>query len=137
MKNKRLFCLILLVGVAVIVSYNSNNAKLVTKADAKSESKIQKKVNYKYFKDVKWIDRNGIYSLSIRPKKSLRWSFDDDDLKKSWKELKKKFSNDEKRPDKDKEEVFYDQYKCHFVKAKIKGEWNLEPSRESINWFCN
>lgn len=68
----------------------------------------------------------------------MRRSFNDDILIKSWNELKKNFSNDQQWLEyKDNEEILFQQYKCHFLKAKIKDRWNIEPFKETIDWLCN
>ncbi|EFL55137.1 MULTISPECIES: DUF2599 domain-containing protein [Peptoniphilaceae] len=93
---------------------------------------------FKYFDDVTWIQRDGIWSLSISPKNFVRMSFSNDILIKSWNELKENFSNDLQWSQyKDNEDILFEQYKCHFFKAKIKNRWNIEPFRESIDRLCN
>lgn len=94
--------------------------------------------NFEYFNDVTWIQREGVWSLSISPKSFVRRSFSIDILMKSWDELKKKFSNDIQWSQyKENEDVLFEQYKCHFFKAKLKEYWNIEPYRESIDGLCN
>ncbi|MDU3212293.1 DUF2599 domain-containing protein [Anaerococcus sp.] len=95
-------------------------------------------VTLEYFNDVTWIQRDGIWSLSISPKNFVRMSFSNDILIKSWNELKENFSNDVQWSQyKDNEDILFEQYKCHFFKAKIKKRWNIEPFRESIDRLCN
>lgn len=95
-------------------------------------------ISFEYFDDVTWIQRDGIWSLSISPKNFVRMSFSNDILIKSWNELKENFSNDVQWSQyKDNEDILFEQYKCHFFKAKIKNRWNIEPFRESIDRLCN
>lgn len=94
--------------------------------------------NFDYFNNVTWIQREGVWSLSISPKSFVRQSFSIDILMKSWNELKKNFSNDiQWLQYKENENVLFEQYKCHFFKAKLKEYWNIEPYRESIDGLCN
>lgn len=140
MRNKKLYLYILL-GALILVSCQEDISAQQEDNDinkSKSCSADKDELNkYEYFNNIKWINRDGVWSLSVSPKRSLRLSVSKDDIKKSWQELKENCSNDYRWPDSNKEEVLYQQYKCHFNKAKVKKRRNLEPEKDSINFLCN
>ena len=136
-RNKKIrLCICIGILTLVMLEGCSFKKDLKTHSDIASDDSKGGK-DYKYFKDIRWINRNGVYSLSISPKSFIRWSINEDDLKDSWQELKNEFSEDRLWPDLSNEEVFYDQYRCHFKKAKVKRRWNIEPETEFINFLCN
>lgn len=82
MKKRKIACFALFAGITVFAIYKVNLDKLDTG-------------KYKYFNDVKWIERDGIYSLSIIPRSSLRWSFNEDEMLASWQEIEENFKHDD------------------------------------------
>jgi hypothetical protein len=88
---------------------------------------------YDYFSKSVWINRNGVYSLSIYPI-NLAWPSSQIDT--AWNFIVDKHSSDSRW---DNEKVLRKQFWCHANFAgSMKTPWNIEPSKTSINPFtCN
>ena len=86
------------------------------------------------FKSGKWITRNGVVSLSLKPNGTLRMSMlqgSSSMRKYSWSAVVSKFKNSKNWKN---TSSMKDQYYCHWYFAFYKSEFNLEPSRKSTNW---
>lgn len=86
------------------------------------------------FDSGKWITRNGVVSLSLKPNSTLRMSMvtGSSSMKQySWEAVKAKFSGSSKWKNTSSMKM---QYECHWYLAIAKSEFNLEPSRGSTNW---
>ena len=86
------------------------------------------------FKSGKWITRNGVVSLSLKPNATLRMSMitgSSSMRKYSWSAVKSKFSSSKKWKN---TTSMKDQYECHWYFAFYKSKFNLEPSRPTTNW---
>ena len=93
MRNKKLYLYILL-GALILVSCQEDNDINKSKSCSADKDELNK---YEYFNNIKWINRDGVWSLSVSPKRSLRLSVSKDDIKKSWQELKENFPSRAKR----------------------------------------
>lgn len=86
------------------------------------------------FKSGKWITRNGVVSLSLKPNATLRMSMitgSSSMRKYSWSAVKSKFSRSKKWKN---TTSMKNQYECHWYFAFYKSEFNLEPSRPTTDW---
>lgn len=86
------------------------------------------------FKSGKWITRNGVVSLSLKPNAMLRTSMitgSSSMRKYSWNAVKSKFSSSKKWKN---TTSMKNQYDCHWYFAFYKNGFNLEPSRPTTSW---
>lgn len=80
-----------------------------------------------YFLSGSWITRNGVTSLSLKPKMvTLPTPL----LNNAWHTVVSRFGNNAQWAN---AQSLYDQYRCHQSFAKDKEAWNLEPSRPVVN----
>lgn len=92
-----------------------------------------------YFISVSWIKRNGIWSLSLRPKNNLRYTPGPHTVtsKLAWGTIWRDYAGDKRWNYKNKDSMRR-QFDCHVSNAKFKSYWNLEPSRSSSSPIhCN
>lgn len=86
-----------------------------------------------YFDFAAWITRDGVISLSIDPNDSVRTSRTEKD--KAWKILSSTTEGFGGSPNWQNTKVMGWQYDCHFMFAKNKDYWNLEPHRTASSYI--
>ncbi len=87
------------------------------------------------FDSAKWITRNGVVSLSLKPNGTLRAAMvtGSTAMKKySWQSIYHKFHKSSKWSNTGSMKK---QYYCHWYFAIAKSKFNLEPSRPYVSWF--
>ena len=85
------------------------------------------------FSEIRWIEREGVKSLSIQPSDDFRiLSKNPDEAIKefAWSQIYQTASQD---PDWDNEESLRNQFFCHWYFAGNKEVFNIEPSREVVS----
>ena len=90
----------------------------------------------KYFDSIKWINRDGMISLSIKPSKDFRNLPVDSSkrsalLEESWQIILRNYSSDSKWKN---TTSMKGQYICHASYANSKSAWNIEPDRTETNF---
>lgn len=86
------------------------------------------------FSSGKWITRNGVVSLSLKPRSSLRRAMlqGSSSMKNySWQTVYNKFHSSSKWKN---TTSMKNQYYCHWYFAMYKSNFNLEPSRKTVSW---
>ncbi|GAA0234549.1 DUF2599 domain-containing protein [Metaclostridioides mangenotii] len=89
----------------------------------------------KYFNWIKWINRDGLISLSISPTKNFlnitSKSAYAAAVTESWGIIKRNHSGDKRWKNTKSMEM---QYKCHAYLVKFKNPWNIEPCRTETDY---
>ncbi|MDO5093225.1 MAG: DUF2599 domain-containing protein [Propionibacteriaceae bacterium] len=109
-----------------------------TSADEGTQLDASQEANY--FKSTKWINRSGVWSLSLMPRDG---GIGNEGVSRTWNYVYAKHNTDRhwshyKSQGADKSMRW--QYECHFWYGMIKTPWNLEPSKkyEDLNSItCN
>lgn len=121
--------------------YKINGTKITQHIDYKNQKNIQYpivadplySVGY-FFDSAKWITRNGVVSLSLKPNNILRIALitGSASMKQySWDAIYNKFHKSSKwKNTSSMKKQFY----CHWYFAQFKSKFNLEPSRPSVSW---
>lgn len=87
---------------------------------------------------IEWINRGGLWSLSIYPILNWDGSFANNREKEEIFEAIKVLHQDDWQWQRKNVKTMEAQFNCHYYKARqFKTPWNLEPHRTEMNWLCN